>query len=389
MKSAFPDIQEYPFDDHLVLYHGVSEKLVALNSTGQFIWQNYSKGLGAIDIANLLATKFSVSAERALYDVKSCLYNWQQNDFLGISKLFDVQPLPEIAENHANNISVLPETILWHSSQCIKLAGKTVKLQFGDSKLHENLSPIFKHLQIADNSFFVQRYRIWRKEEHYFIQLSSKSICSTDSLYEAVGWIFNDIVTKAFSRNDSIAVLHGGAVKYGDSAIILPGRKGSGKSTLIAALQYDGFEYLSDDVCPLENNKGQLVPVPMSQRLKSGSWEVLEPLCSSLKNLPVYYMDSKVKFLTPVTGDHESWNMIWPVSGLIFPQFQSQAASMIHRIRPLEALRLLMSDESVGFGCIRSLLSWLENMPAFVIRYSDLTEARECFASATEKILSL
>ena len=197
-----------------------------------------------------------------------------------------------------------------------------------------------------------------------------------------------DLADQTYRNRDCLAVLHGGAVGHEDVAIILPGSKGSGKSTLITALQHDGFEYLCDDICPLEKSKGQLLPVPMSQRLKSGSWEVLESLLPSLKNLPVHNMlDCRVKFLPPATGGQVSWDRSWPVAGLIFPQYQKEAPPVMQSLKPLEALSLLVGSESLGSGCIRSLLTWLENTPAFVIKYSNLIEAREYFASITKEII--
>ena len=126
----------------------------------------------------------------------------------------------------------------------------------------------------------------------------------------------------------------------------------------------------------------------MSLRLKAGSWPVLECLYPHLKDLPVHnFPDCRVRYLAPATGGPMAWNRSWPVKGLIFPVFDPAASADILSLKPFEALQLLIAQDSLGCGCAASLLKWLENTPVFLIRYADLTGAKKCIATITDKRL--
>jgi len=380
-------VQEFFFDDHLILHHPATNKLIALNTTGQFIWENFSKGMAAEDIADCLVSQFSIGTEQALNDVESCLAEWEQIGFTESVNDSTSSRYSLTTEDLSDKSSALHAPVDWHSSQRIRVAGRNIEINYGDLELRETLVPVFQHLEAVHNSPPEDRLGIWQHDNLFFVDSGDSSIHSTASKDEAVGWILYYLVIQTFSRDDCSAVLHGGAVRHGDSAIILPGGKGSGKSTLIAALQHDGYEYLSDDVCLLKKEDGLLVPVPMSQRIKSGSWKALESLYPSLTDLPVYKMlEAHVKFLSPATGCMESWNRTWPVAAIIFPQYQAQAALTVQHLRPLETLELLMNGDGLGNDCLQSLLTWLEKIPAFKMVYSRLAEAQEHFTCIVEEL---
>ena len=78
---SFAAIQEFPYDEHLILYHKVSNQLYALNDTGQLVWRYYKKGLDKKCIANILASEFLISKDLALKDVEKCLSAWRHTCF--------------------------------------------------------------------------------------------------------------------------------------------------------------------------------------------------------------------------------------------------------------------------------------------------------------------
>lgn len=58
--------------------------------------------------------------------------------------------------------------------------------------------------------------------------------------------------------------LHAGAVADDGGSIVIPGRSGEGKSTLVALLCERGWHFLSDDVAPVRMDTDEVVPYPQS-----------------------------------------------------------------------------------------------------------------------------
>jgi hypothetical protein len=57
----------------------------------------------------------------------------------------------------------------------------------------------------------------------------------------------------------NLFLLHGNAIKIGDSGVAFVGQSGAGKSTLSAAFFKQGYPILADDICAI-NTKGEITP---------------------------------------------------------------------------------------------------------------------------------
>lgn len=75
-------------------------------------------------------------------------------------------------------------------------------------------------------------------------------------------------VLGAYLHQRGLPLLHGSAVKVGDCAYLLLGRKGAGKSTLAAAFAANGCDVLNDDVLPLEIRNSTICIAPGFPGLK-------------------------------------------------------------------------------------------------------------------------
>ena len=110
------------------------------------------------------------------------------------------------------------------------------------------------------------------------------TITATDPTNAAV-MAFREIAELACRREDWLIILHAGSVAWQDQGVIFPSSGGAGKTTLTAALIRHGFDYINDDVIPVERNTGKLIPVPISLCIKSDSWPLLQHFYPELENL--------------------------------------------------------------------------------------------------------
>jgi hypothetical protein len=82
----------------------------------------------------------------------------------------------------------------------------------------------------------------------------------------------------------SFLALHAGAVSTGNGALLLPAPQETGKSTIVAALLAQGFDYLSDEVGALDPITGRAYPHPKLLHLDPGAIDLFPGLEARLED---------------------------------------------------------------------------------------------------------
>ena len=182
------------------------------------------------------------------------------------------------------------------------------------------------------------------------------------------------------THTPSIAWLHAGAVMIGGQALLFAGQGGSGKTTLVAYLASNGYEYLSEDVTPLaQGNPLKIKPIPLPLSIKAGSWQALQPYYPELERLLSYKgIRSDIKFL-PL--NHSPTQENYPVQSIIFPNYSKDAEGRLEEVTPTDALARVTSSDSIltrplTRQQLKQFLGWLEQTPAYDLHYSNLAEAK-------------
>lgn len=91
----------------------------------------------------------------------------------------------------------------------------------------------------------------------------------------AVEWLLWHVNRSAVASVAGRVVLHAGAVRFQDMAVIIPGPSGAGKSTLVAGLVERGLGYLSDEVAVLAEDATTVLSYPKPVALRPGSQAAL------------------------------------------------------------------------------------------------------------------
>ena len=80
---------------------------------------------------------------------------------------------------------------------------------------------------------------------------------------------------------DQYFLLHSAALAHKNTGILFPGQSGSGKSSLALGMLQSGFDYLSDELSPVDIHTGEVEPFSKPISLKSTTLfpEVLRQNC--------------------------------------------------------------------------------------------------------------
>lgn len=115
---------------------------------------------------------------------------------------------------------------------------------------------------------------------------------------ELVQWYENAVSSILLRWFKGWDVFHAGAVALDGRGIVIPGRRGAGKSTFTAALSLLGFEYLSDEAALVDHDLG-LHPFPKAISLEAGGWRCIRDIA------PKQAQDSLV--WAPKEGESGKW----------------------------------------------------------------------------------
>ncbi|MCI5077439.1 glycosyltransferase [Oricola sp.] len=97
---------------------------------------------------------------------------------------------------------------------------------------------------------------------------------------EALTWLMEEIVRALVFDLESGVALHAGAVGLRDRTILVAGRSGAGKTSLVAWLASNGFDYLSDELVGL-NGTGEVAPFFRPLVVKPGTRDHVAALAIS------------------------------------------------------------------------------------------------------------
>jgi len=169
--------------------------------------------------------------------------------------------------------------------------------------------------------------------------------------------------------------LHAGAVAYNGKAALIAGPTGSGKSSLVAWLVGNGFDYLSDEVAVLFAKELAILGLPRALVLKPGAVD-------KVLALPSYQGARSVP-----GGEHV---MLRPQSVhvgeaaprscrlIVFPEFKAGSDLRVESISSAQAaLRLVgtnLNARNLADGGFRSITTLARQVPAMTLRYGDFDQ---------------
>ncbi len=150
------------------------------------------------------------------------------------------------------------------TSSCQKLSA-ILEIIYGAMKTSSNKLPLHINYTIGRSEF---------NANLFYISRPGISDMLTDDIGEFIFLFEKDMTIELQKLRSDLYFLHAAALEYEGNGIILTAASGAGKSTASWGLLNSGFNYLSDELAPIDLSKLHVHPYPHA-------------LC--LKNRPPYY----------------------------------------------------------------------------------------------------
>jgi len=365
-------VHEFILDKSLILFREGADSVQVLNPLAEYIWNSTRAGLAPEVIAAEIALQFGIPAAQASKDIQNVIAQWTTGllaEPRSQKKLISSKPPKKFYSD-------------WHPQveTTLRFPRFTVRVRYDSQEIADLMTPILGYLAISHTKDTDHVIDIAPSDSSsgYLIIADNKAVEIADSPMNAAIMTFRGITELACRRENWLATLHAGGVAWKEQGIIFPSSGGAGKTTLTAALIRHGFDYLNDDVIPLERNTGKLIPIPMSLCIKSGSWPLLQPFYPKLEQTRVFARNNlRVKFLPPPTPTTSNG---YTARHLIIPTRLEGMKPVLSKISPADGLQAIMEGESLlpqplRPADVKELTEWVGRLRCYRLTYDKLEPA--------------
>lgn len=141
--------------------------------------------------------------------------------------------------------------------------------------VHATLTRWFAPMLTLEPQQVIKQVRVTEVENGYLI-MAGETVCEVINehlwLLQAIKY---EVVMGLIEARQDLLWFHAGAVVNDQGAIVFAGEGGSGKSTLVTHFYQQGWQYLSDDVIPLDLMTGKILPFPQTPRVRQQTEELV------------------------------------------------------------------------------------------------------------------
>ena len=380
-------VSSHFLDEELLLFSVTNQCLYRLNPTASYIWCLMEEGTDSAAIPGKMARAFGIDPLAAARDMEALIVEWlsaglvstpaQKNALMGS----DEETVPQ------DSSEPFPELVSNDEFGCefrFALADRIFRLRLPSSLEESSVRPIFSHIETSGLEFDAWLDVISR--EGRYVILGEKGRVAAVTLPVEIGPIVSQEALRiAYRSNDYLISVHSGAVGNGEGCVVLPGPSGAGKSTLTAALVAAGFLYYTDEVAIVERGTHQLIPCPVSLRIKPGSWDLVRYLWKDRLTVchTVGADEQVIEYVVPPEGSFaRNRSQAAPVLALIFPRYDSSCPSRMVPLPRSEAVQMLQTagydvDGYLTNEKVSELISWISGIPCRSMTFRSLDEAVE------------
>jgi len=262
------------------------------------------------------------------------------------------------------------------------MQSKIIDFSYETSWLESWIHPLIKHLESTGKPKERSNFELLTHENRVILRIDKvvKDSWEKDESSLVKGRVFIELLNVIHNKKDSdwLMTVHASAVTNGKKTVLFSAAAGSGKTTIAALLQTQGYSIISDDFVPVEKSTFKAYPLPIAMSVKEGSMNLLSAHYPELDINSFVKVSSKkkVKYL-PV--DANIVNLIFPVNEFIFIKYDNSVDLELEKADPVDALKRLFEEAWIPSSAENAaiFLDKILNVSFYNLTYSNNEKAIE------------
>ena len=266
---------------------------------------------------------------------------------------------------------------------------KVIRFSYGTDWLEKYIHPLIDHLETSEEINEIPLFELFAYHDSVVFRFNNevKGIWGKDESHLVKGKVFLELINVLHNKTDAdwLMTVHASAITNGRKTILFSAAPGSGKTTIAALLQAQGYKLISDDFVPFDKYSFNAFPFPVAMSVKEGSMDVLTSHYPDLGKKPLNYItpEKNVRYL-PV--ENEMMKMIFPVQEIIFIKYDKKVDFKCVKLEPIQAFKQLLDQIWVppNSANVDILLSRIPQISFYQLTYSNNAKALDTITQLFE-----
>lgn len=269
-----------------------------------------------------------------------------------------------------------------YSIQYYRFGNTLIQFSYESDLFESYLHPLISHLKTCEKVNNTPHFELFDFEDRIVFRLNGqvKGVWSYDETHLVKGLIFMNLVNVMFDKSDDfwLMTVHASAITNGKESILISAAPGSGKTTMAALLQNEGYRLVSDDFVPVDKYSFCAWPFPIAMSVKQGAVDLLSSIYPNLEQKPVNYISSEksVRYIFPEKS-HAAIGEAHPVKAFIFIQYDASIDFEWIKLDKVSAVKQLLDQSWISptEGTPRILMDQLTRWSFYRLTYSNNQKA--------------
>jgi hypothetical protein len=347
--------------------------LLLLSPLESWIWEAQTAGWREQAIAEALTQRFGRPISETLADVRTTC-RWVTTE------LQENIPAEVPVEGAPASGSATPQTLRADLCSCrtlqLSIADASIDLRIDHPAMAEAVGTLLEDSETCSPGPCTHTHTLRLAGSPDAWTLHADGVVRTEgtTVDEAIVQVVSALMDIGADIRSRLFVAHGAGLALPDGrGLLLIAAGGSGKTTLAAALNGEGWGLLCDDVVPVTPD-GYLVALGTPICLKAGSWPLLAQWRPDLEETAsVWRHGQEVRFLAP--RGPQVYAPV-PTGLLLFPRYRPGSKPVAEPLAPEVVLRRVVEADAVIRDLtqekLEGIVRWVQSAPAYAITYPDL-----------------
>jgi hypothetical protein len=310
-----------------------------LEEPAWFVFRKTVKRYKAETIASECSIRYGLSYDECFQFVNDIRSNIKHMN-LPVNNINRTENYPEKLKNR---------TFIPYSIRRYLLADKLIEFSFGNQEFESYIHPLISYLETDFTNNQKSLIELFNFQNKSVLRLNGeiKGIWTKDKTHRLIGFTYMTMINEMYNKTDDfwLMTVHAAALTNGRKTILIPAESGSGKSTMAALLQNNGYQLVCDDFIPIDRHLFRAWSFPIAMSIKSGAMKVLAPIYPELESITENHTSTKkiVRYLPPATNP-DNVKQAYPVKDVISVKYDPNIEFELKKADRLKSIKLMLDQ---------------------------------------------